>query len=130
MVKGSQPNDAPRSMTGAALVPLPGTCHRPWSGAKASQRGGEGARSVGRPLFFVGRTARTSPGGELPRRGVLKHRRRAPHLTAAQLRSGAASVGAPVEQFFASEAAGQFPPETSGGASYKVPEEARTPING
>ena len=40
------------------------SCHRPWSGAKASQRGGEGARSVGRPLFFVGRTARTSPPGE------------------------------------------------------------------
>ena len=90
------------------------SCHRPWSGAKASQRGGEGARSVGRPLFFCGSDgSNLPPGGELPRRGVLEYRRRAPHLPAAQLRSGAASAGAPAEQFFASEAAGQFPPETA-----------------
>ena len=75
---------------------------------------GEGRSTCRAPFPFCRkRTARTSPGGELPRRGVLEHRRRAPHLTAAQFRSGAASASAPVEQFFASEAAGEFPPETA-----------------
>ena len=74
-----------------------------------------GGRSIRRaPSLFCGSDgSNLPPGGELPRRGVLEYRRRAPHLPAAQLRSGATSAGAPVEQFFASEAAGQFPPETA-----------------